>query len=568
MRPGREVGFVVALCAVLYVTGTDRVAFYTRGEPREGLVVQEMRRTGEWLVPARPAGEPARKPPLYYWVAAGATTLWPRPPEWPLRLPSAIFATVGVVALWWGARVTAGAAAALPAALVLATAFEWVRAATSARVDATLAGAMAVAFAAWLVALARGGRGPLALAALATGAGVLAKGPVALVLPALGAAGLALLARDRAAVRPLRPVLVLTAGAAIGGLWYGAAFLREGSAFLEVVLKENVLRFVDAESSGVGHSHAPGYLVLLGLVGLLPWSLLLPLAAAPLGRARASRTTAFLAAAWAIGGLVFFELATGKRSVYLLPVFPAVAWLIGAGAAAPPTGWAGRAARLGAGLLVVLTLALAAVGVVFALGIDPVAPFAALLDPDEAVGARGVATAAAAARSAFALLALGTAAAAVALWDARRRIDYRRIVLLGASLVAVWTAAFNGLIHPAIARTRTLAPFMARVDALASREAVLYAFLPVDPGLRFYAPRAVLQWPAEGTAGGGALLLVWEDEWQRLRGAGGAPLTPILVSEPAQKSRGHLVLVSPPPGRLVTAPPSKSPGEPQGLRSR
>ncbi len=361
---------------------------------------------------------------------------------------------------------------------------------------------------------------------------------------------------------------MLVAAATIGGLWYAAAFLREGRAFLDVVLEENVLRFVDAESSGVGHSHAPGYLVLLGLVGLLPWSLLLPLVAGPLRRPRESNAPALLAAGWAIGGLVFFEIATGKRSVYLLPVFPAVAWLIGAGTAAVPTGWAGRAARAGAGLLVLLTLVLAALGAVFALGLDPVAPFTALLDPDEAIGARGVAGAAAGARSVFALLALATVATAVALWDARRRTNFRRIVLLAATLVAVWMAAFNGLIHPVIARTRTLAPFMARVDGVVPAEAVLYAFLPVDPGLRFYAPRSVTQWPPAG-ATSASYLLLWEDEWRRLRGGDGGPLTPIIVSEAEQKSRGHLVLVSPPPGRLVTAPVVDSPTQrPEGLRSR
>jgi len=69
---GRELACVVAACAVAYLVGTAGVPFYTRGEPREGLVVREMLRTGDWLVPARPDDEPIRKPPLYYWTAAPA----------------------------------------------------------------------------------------------------------------------------------------------------------------------------------------------------------------------------------------------------------------------------------------------------------------------------------------------------------------------------------------------------------------------------------------------------------------------------------------------------------------
>ena len=54
MRAGREAFLLIALSAALYLTGAGSIPFYTRGEPREGLVVQEMLRTGAWLVPMRP----------------------------------------------------------------------------------------------------------------------------------------------------------------------------------------------------------------------------------------------------------------------------------------------------------------------------------------------------------------------------------------------------------------------------------------------------------------------------------------------------------------------------------
>src|SRR5207302_10916662 len=85
--------------------------------------------------------------------------------------------------------------------------------------------------------------------------------------------------------------------------------------------------------AATGHAHAAGYLVPLGLVGLLPWTPLLPLALVPL---RDRRAAAALAAAWVATGVVFFSLAAAKRSVYLLPLHPAVALLLGAGVAAPP----------------------------------------------------------------------------------------------------------------------------------------------------------------------------------------------------------------------------------------
>src|SRR5581483_1142136 len=144
MRALRETLGLVAVCAALYLAGTGTTPFYTRGEPREGLVVREMLATGRWLVPERPAGEVARKPPLYYWLAAICLRALPARPERALRLPSALGGTAGVLVTWVATRRAFGAPAGLPAALALATAFEWARAATSARVDRPLAAALAV----------------------------------------------------------------------------------------------------------------------------------------------------------------------------------------------------------------------------------------------------------------------------------------------------------------------------------------------------------------------------------------------------------------------------------------
>ena len=64
MKPAREALLLSAACALAYFTGTADIPFYTRGEPREGLVVHHMVESGDWLVPARSEDEPARKPPL------------------------------------------------------------------------------------------------------------------------------------------------------------------------------------------------------------------------------------------------------------------------------------------------------------------------------------------------------------------------------------------------------------------------------------------------------------------------------------------------------------------------
>src|SRR5262249_57541752 len=93
-----------------------------------------------------------------------------------------------------------GGVAGLRGALVLATTFEWTRAATSARVDMMLAAALTAVLVAWILALATSGRAWLGLAVAGAALATLAKGPVGLVLPALAAG------TPRAGGRPARPL--------------------------------------------------------------------------------------------------------------------------------------------------------------------------------------------------------------------------------------------------------------------------------------------------------------------------------------------------------------------------
>lgn len=554
MSARRDGLMLVGICLMLYLTGVGDLPFYTRGEPREGMVVQEMQRTGEWLVPARPDGDLARKPPLYYWLGAAALALLPDRAELALRLPSALAATAGVVATWVAARAAFGAAAGFPAAAVVATSFEWVRAATSARVDMVLAGALAVAFAGFTLALVQPGRGPLVLATVGAALAALAKGPVGLVLPALAIGALMAARRDLVLLARLRPIHVLGVAGVVAALWYGAALMKYGAAFFEVVAKENWLRFIDTDDAKTGHAHGLLYLPLLGLVGLLPWTPLLPLAAVPerRGDAPGAQAAAF-ALAWAVVTLVFFSLADAKRSVYLLPAFPAFALLVGAAIAGPPP--AGRIAtllRFTTALYAPVLLVLAAAVVALSAGVDVVAPFRPYLDPRDAIGADVVEDAISAVGALLGPLAIAAGVASVVLGGAARAGDWRRVVTIVAVLAFGWSVAFDAFVHPPIGRTRSLAAFMQRVDRLVPPDATLHAFYKPDPGLRFYAPRPVRRW-ADATADPSYLLL-WEDEWRTWRDRAGRPLRPVVVSDARDASRGSLALFVVPPKGLVKAP--------------
>ena len=88
-----------------------------------------------------------------------------------------------------------------------------------------------------------------------------------------------------------------------------------------------------------GTSHEQAFLFhLQGLpFAYLPWTLAWPLAflaaraaLAPGGKPERARATRFFVA-FVAAGLAFFSLSVGKRDVYLLPLYPALALLVGAG---------------------------------------------------------------------------------------------------------------------------------------------------------------------------------------------------------------------------------------------
>jgi 4-amino-4-deoxy-L-arabinose transferase-like glycosyltransferase len=383
------------------------------------------------------------------------------------------------------------------------------------------------------------------LAALVAALGTLAKGPVALVLPGLAAAGLRLARRE---LRSLHVVPVLGAAAALAGLWYAVAFAREGWAFVDVVARENLLRFLDTEAAETGHAHGAPYLFVLGLVGLLPWT---PIASLALAAPRTPATA--LAAAWTVTGIVFLALAASKRSVYLLPLYPALALLVAGGMAATDgAGPARRLARLGARTYPIAFALIAAVAAAGALGLDVAAPIRPLLKPQDAAGAVALVTAAREARAALMLLAIGTAGAAFAAGRAVRADAWPRLVLVVAAAFVAWTAFFNGVLHPAIGRSRSVREFLAHVGTIVPMDTSLHTRFPPDPALRFYAPRTLVPWPDERLPGG--YVLLWENEWRTTRDARGASLDVIAVSDSSRPRNGHLALARIPEGPIRTVP--------------
>ncbi len=367
---------VVAAAALLYLLGLGQLGASAPDEPRYLQVAEEMRSgehgAGGWLL-LHLNGEPyTQKPPLYYWLAAAFGAPQQRVTELAGRLPSALSGIgVALLTLLLGTKLFGGRVAVV-ACCLLATAFQFAHLARRVQLDVLLAlceGTALVAF--WWLDRGISKRAPMAaLFHTALGLGVLAKGPVGFLLPVLSVLGFLAWERRLRDIARVFPWWGFALSLAPGLAWFAAANALAPTGFAGDAIGTNLVgRFFQ----GTSHERPFYYYLRQFPADFLPWSLLFPLVFV-IGRREVFRTRDdddLAQRAWrfllaSVGAsLLFFSLSSGKRGLYLIPVFPAAAllcadalsrWL--AGRARPPL-----ALSLGAGFGALVFAALGVVSV-------------------------------------------------------------------------------------------------------------------------------------------------------------------------------------------------------------
>ena len=542
----------------MYVWGLGDVPFYTKGQPREATVIWEIYHSGEWVLPLRNGHLIPSKPPLFHWLGALISLVFGQLSELTIRLPSALLALMGVlmtyrigVALW-------GVEAGLFAGLTLATSFEWVRAATTARVDMTLTVFMVAAFFAFWSLYRKeavswaSASGFFCLLGLAT----LAKGPIGVLLPGLTIGVFLCLQRD---VRFLRHLHLIFGGlffVVVAGSWYALALWQGGGEFFaKQIMKENVLRFVSSGSAGAGHSHPFYYFVPNLFLGMAPWSFFFPALIYFLYQSRrrwAEMNFTYLFV-WIATVFLFYSISSSKRSVYILPIYPAIALLFGAwwqelrqGEIDLPRGFLQLIRALGYVCFGVVGLAILGV-IAQAAGLDPLGIIRPFLHPKDQSNLPLFTGIVADHPVAFALWFLGVGGAMILLSWGLRRQAWERV--FGALVVFTTSILLliNHVIQPTIAAARTFRPFMGRVVEQAGEQR-LFFYRSFDSGALYYADRRIPFYLPQGTPKTQYFILVWEEEWERLRTVGlGEGLRLVDTSEgTGPKGNHHLLLVEVP----------------------
>ena len=517
----RDIAILAGFCVILLFFGLSELPFYTRGEPREGLVVWEMYRSGNWILPAVNGDYIPFKPPLFHWLALLVSYLFGRVDELTLRLPSALLATVGVLVIYRVAARLWGQTAGIVAGLVLITCAEWWRAGTDTQVDMTLAFFISAACLYFDFLYHERDFGLLKALGLPLllGLATLAKGPLGLVLPGIIFFIFLALRRDLAFIQKLHPLTSGIIFLAIAGSWYAAALWQGGpSFFLRQIVDEN---FRTAAGT-YGHYQPIYYYLPVFLENTLPWSFFIPCIALFLyqRRRRLEQERLLFPIVWLISVLIFFSASLGKRGVYILPLYPAFALLLGA--------WWQQLEQDASGLVslarwIGFTFMTASLAISLGFSFYYAAQYG-LIDAQYVAGLTRFknltrALPLLANMSVVTAMCLGLYLAALCglAWTLFRR--NWRFTFAAVSLMAL---AVSGIIKSDVlsplAWERTMKPFMMRVNQQVSVDQPLVFYRNADYGVMFYAHRHIPAYAAEAAKlKPPFFILMWEEDLAELR---------------------------------------------------
>jgi 4-amino-4-deoxy-L-arabinose transferase-like glycosyltransferase len=507
--------------------------------------------SGNLILPHYTPGTPVQVPPMFWWAAAIAVRLfgWN---EIGLRAPSIIAAAMtSAIVYAWLASALSRRAAIWSVPVLLSTQYI-ADAARQPRMDAILMMFITAA----MVCLERSfAREPkrkvlLAFAALAMGGAALTKGPLGLVLPGLTLAIFLAVERRLRELFSFEVVVTFAIALAIGAIWYIAALHVGGEAFFELQIVHGLFRrFMGAAAGGIGECQNPFYYFIPRLVsGFLPWSLFYPALVATLWLDRAKTPPPVMfALCWFAAILGFFMISAGKCAVYILPLFPALAALIGfliTDVGARPRGsdlprrlfdWASIAIAAGTLVMVVALLVLlwSRSGVAFGLE-NTNKQFLEVLIAAGERGSAGVILW-------MILSVIGAIVALVSIASGRTLVQSSAVALIAIAGTLFW----YGFLNPALGEQRTLKSYTEVVDRIVPMGLPIDYIGPLDCDLAFYSDheiRSINNFRCE-TESRDAYFLIWKDRLIKLTPEQLACLTPLAQSTPVDRHGVRVLMI-------------------------
>jgi 4-amino-4-deoxy-L-arabinose transferase-like glycosyltransferase len=338
----KTIHYVLILAALSFVILFPRLGGLALTDPDETFYAQtakEMLEDGNWVTP-RIFGEPQyEKPVLYYWLIMASYIAF-GVNEFSARLPSAVFAFLGVFGVFLIGKLLYSRRAGFLSAVVIATSLEYFVVGRGCVTDTVLTVCIVYTLFFFMAGWAGGKKANYYGAAISAALAVLTKGPIGLFIP--GAAILIYLTLTNQIKFLFKKVPVFTSllvFLAVALPWYIMVALSNGQTFVsEFFGFHNITRFVHPEHK-IGDT--PVFYVPVVLGGIFPWSVFFLFAVWEMYRKKRTNKVhvleeetsvkypSVLLASWFLLVFLFFSVSRTKLVTYILPLFPAMAIITG-----------------------------------------------------------------------------------------------------------------------------------------------------------------------------------------------------------------------------------------------
>jgi 4-amino-4-deoxy-L-arabinose transferase-like glycosyltransferase len=303
-------------------------------EGRYAEIPREMVASGDWVTPRLNDLKYFEKPPLQYWATATAYTVFGEH-HWTSRLWVSLTGFAGLLLVWFAGTRLFGCAAGRYAAMLLGGSQLYVLMSHVNTLDMGVTFFLTLGIVGLLLGQhaqsdARTRRNWMWLSWAALGLAVLSKGLMGLVLPGAALVIYSIVQRDIGLWKRMNLVTGPLVCLLITAPWFYLVMKANPEFFQKFFIYEHYTRFTTKD---LGRYQPWYYFVPVLLFGMLPWTLLMfdTLLRTWKNTVRSDKSfnpERFLLV-WAVFIYVFFSISGSKLPSYLLPMFPALALLMG-----------------------------------------------------------------------------------------------------------------------------------------------------------------------------------------------------------------------------------------------
>ncbi len=333
----KQLWWLLVVVALIWFSNLEYRTLIKPDEGRYAEIPREMVASGDWVTPRLNGLKYFEKPPLQYWATATAYEIFGEH-QWTARLWTGLTGFAGLLLVWFTGLRLFGREAADYAAMLLGSSMLYAMMGHINTLDMGVTFFITLGVFSFLIAQHGGlsnrqeDRNWMLLAWAGMGLAVLSKGLMGIVLPGTAVFIYCMVRRDFALLKRMHWLAGMSVFLLITVPWFYLVIKANPEFFQRFFIYEHYTRFMTKE---LGRYQPWYYFVPILLSGALPWTALLFDSLFHIGApaSTASNKKPFHAALflliWAVFIYVFFSISDSKLPSYLLPMFPAMALLMG-----------------------------------------------------------------------------------------------------------------------------------------------------------------------------------------------------------------------------------------------